>query len=120
MAVSFTLVSANLHVLKYKLLSGGAENGDLSAATMLGGCTGKVGTPLYDYLNTTIAGAPAAVARAFDNAALNIQILQRDPTASWIITATEVGGKINLNCASAAADAVGSYLTIQYRHTMVV
>jgi hypothetical protein len=119
MAVSFTLVSASPEMLKYKLLSTGAENGDLAAATMLANFALKAGTPLYDLLKTTLVGGPAAIALAFDRTDLNISILQRVAAASWIITATDVGSKVNLNCASAAADAVGSYLSITYRHTYI-
>jgi hypothetical protein len=125
MAVTLTKMASGANILKYKMTSAGAENADLVAAgaptpDLLTDCALKAGTPLYDLLAGFCADQAAARVRAFELCELKITVLPRDANAAWVVDANVNVNTFKLNVASAAADALGSYLIIEYRHSEIV
>lgn len=120
MAVTFLLVAATRHTVKYKITSAAAENGNLDAA---GAATpdlitdSKTGSKLRTFFSTPRADQAAARAAVFDGADINVYLLQRDVDATWLIDANVNGTALRINAAAAAADALGSYLMFEYRHS---
>ena len=125
MAVTLTKMAASPYMLKYKMVSTGAQSADLVAAgavtaDLLTDCALKAGTPLYDLLAATCADQAAARVRAFELCELKITVLPRDADAVWTIDAGVNVTTFKLVVSSAAADTSdGSYLIIEYRPTFV-
>lgn len=118
MAVAFTLVASSHNQLKYKVTSAGAEAGNLDQTTLLADAI--PGSPLALALATSIADQAAGRAFAFERDDLDLALLERDVDALWIIDGdTDGASGIRLTMTSAAADALGSYLSITHRHSSI-
>jgi hypothetical protein len=122
MAVAFTLLSASTCQLKYRVTSAGAEAGNLDAA---GAVTADLRTdcplnsPMLPYFTAAYALQVNSQAEFFNSSRWDIDMLPRTAIANWIIEAdvTGPGGSARLTATAAAADATGTVLTIQFRHT---
>lgn len=122
MAVTFALLSADHHVVKYRVTSAGAEAGNLDAA---GAATPDLITdtlfrsPLRTVVSTASAAQATSRTLMLENANMLVTLTQRDADASWILDADTTGAAIRLTATAAAADATGAILTIEHRHTKV-
>jgi hypothetical protein len=124
MAVVFTLMSASPCMLKYKVTGGAGESGNLDAT---GNPTPDMytdalyGTPMKFMLwNYPITNQAQGRAFAFDRNDIVLSILPRDTDAAWWVEANTDGGtRLRLTLTCVGADATGSYLTIEYKHTLV-
>ena len=123
MAVTFALMSASRNLLKYKVTADGIGSANIDAA---GAATPDLltdavyGSPLRTLISTTIAAQAAGRTLAFDRTDLIINILPRDADAAWIIEAnTDGASHLRLTLTAAAADALGCYLTIEFKQTPV-
>ncbi len=123
MAVAFTKMISDDNILKYKVTSAGAEAGNLDAA---GAATPDMltdaipGSPLRAALATAVANQAAARVLAFDRSDLLITMTTRTGAALWAIDAdTDGANHLRLTATAAAADALGSYLTIEHRHSLI-
>lgn len=119
MAVVFTLKTSTHYQLRYLVTGGQLQQGDLDAATMV--ADAPAGSPIANFLNSAIASDAAAVIFAFENSKLEILFPAQFRTAGqpWSLTALSSGGKLRLRAATEANDALGVYLVITFRHSMV-
>lgn len=119
MAVTITHVTSSPNMLKYALTSDGGGSNNLDAATLLADAL-VTGAPLYALLGTAVGTQTAARNLVFGTSNLKINVLARDPDAAWIIDANTSGGFLRLTLTCAAADtSTGSYLTIEYIHSVL-
>jgi hypothetical protein len=121
MAVAFTKVVTTEYMIKYRVTSAGAESGNLDAA---GAATPDLitdslpGSKLRQVLQSTVANQAAGRALLFDRNDIQIIFVPRDADAAWTIDGnTDGSSRLRLTMASAAADALGSYITIRYNHS---
>jgi hypothetical protein len=123
MAVAFTRVSTTENSIKYRITSAGAESGNLDAAASTTPdllTDARPGSRLRQVLAATVANQAAGRALLFDRDDLQIIFVPRDADAAWTIDGnTDGSNRLRLTAASAAADALGSYVTIRYVHSSV-
>ena len=118
-----TLQSASRNMLKYRLIGGAGDSANIDAA---GAATpdlitdSQLGSDLRTLLATAIGNQAAGRALLFDRSDLVLSILPRDADANWIVEGnTDGAGHLRLTVTATAADATGSYLTIEYKHSFV-
>jgi len=122
--VTITFVAASPYQLKYKLTSSIAGTGGITATggatpDLLTNCALKAGSAMYDLFAKQVATQDDARAVAFEHPELNIFLIPRDADAEWAFDANAVGGHLQLLVTCAAADVLGSYLVVDYRHSMI-
>lgn len=121
MAVAFALVAATPNLLRYRVTSAAAEAGNLDAA---GAATPDLLTdcppgPLRAVLAATYANQAAARTALLDSSSVDVRINNRLASATWGIDANVNGTALRLTATASAADATGSYLNIEHRHSMI-
>lgn len=120
MAVAFALVAATPNLLRYRVTSGAAEAGNLDAA---GAATPDLLTdcppgPLRTVLAASYANQAAARTALLESSNVDVRINNRLASAAWGIDANVNSTALRLTATASAADAVGSYLNIEYRHSI--
>jgi hypothetical protein len=106
---------------KYKLMSTGAGTITIPAA---GGhspdmLTDGFNGALRDYLAVPVASQDEARSRVFERDDLTVFVVQRSNTAQWALDADVVGGRLAITATCTGPDLLGSYLVVQYRHSMI-
>lgn len=121
MAVTITaaLQSANKHSLVYKLTASGAGTGTLVAAGAVTPDldTDSVNGPLRDILTPAYASQAAARAKLSDGS-LRITFLNRTAAQDYLCDANVSGTDFELDLTTGAADALGTFMLIEARHSI--
>jgi hypothetical protein len=122
MAVNFIFASRTSNQLRYRVTSAGAEAGDIDSAQLVADATiGGVPSDLANLLGTPVANQAFARVLAFNSTKMSIEFPSptQDVDAAWVIDANSFGGFLRLTCTASGPDAMGSYLIITYRHSLI-
>lgn len=115
-----TLLSADHHVLKYRLTASGAGTGSIPNATLLANAV--LGSPLWNVFNTAAADQAAARNLLLFNANVRVTVVERAVVRNMIIDANVAALRGIYEFTAAAQDDAatgGCVMTIEYRHTTV-
>jgi hypothetical protein len=118
-----TLQSASRNMLKYKLIGGAGDSANIDAANAATPdliTDSQRGSDLRNLLATVVGNQAAGRALLFDRSDLVLSILPRDADACWWVDGdTDGAAHLRLTVTATAADATGTYLTIEYKHSFV-